>query len=227
VGEQDSTRWTLIRRAAAGESIDRAEFALRYTPLIRAYLGARWRASSLREQIDDAVQEVFVAFLAPHGALEKASDAWPGGFRAWLYGVVRNVARGFEKRLVRGRELPAGSEIDLDREAASEEDLARIFDREWARSLMREAGLLQEERAALGGDDARQRVELLRLRFRDGLPIREIAARWGVEAAHLHHEYARARREFQAALRDVMRVSGNESTERLDAECLQLLGDLG
>jgi hypothetical protein len=46
--------------------------------------------------------------------------------------------------------------------------------------------------------------KLLRLRFQDDLPIREIALRWGVEPAALHHEHARARQEFKAALLEVM-----------------------
>jgi hypothetical protein len=50
---------------------------------------------------------------------------------------------------------------------------------------------------------ARGRVELLRLRFQDSLPIREIAQRWSMDAAALHYEYARARQEFKAALMEV------------------------
>jgi hypothetical protein len=51
----------------------------------------------------------------------------------------------------------------------------------------------QRQQAEQSGPDAVQRVELLRLRFEEGLPIRTIAERWGVPAATLHHAYARAR----------------------------------
>jgi RNA polymerase sigma-70 factor (ECF subfamily) len=37
------------------------------------------------------------------------------------------------------------------------------------------------------------------------MPIREIAQVWQIDPATLHHEYARARQEFQAALEEVMR----------------------
>ena len=45
---------------------------------------------------------------------------------------------------------------------------------------------------------------MLRLRFHEGLPIRTIAQLWSMDAAALHHEYARARTEFKAALLEVM-----------------------
>ena len=43
----DSTRWTVVRDAARGCAASRAEFARRYEPVIRAYLGARWRGTPL------------------------------------------------------------------------------------------------------------------------------------------------------------------------------------
>ena len=70
-------------------------------------------------------------------------------------------------------------------------------------------------------------MQLLRLRFTDGLPIRAIAERWGEDAAKLHHEYATAREEFRAALRNVVgfhhpRTAGD--LDHLAAELLALLG---
>ena len=38
----------------------------------------------------------------------------------------------------------------------------------------------------------------------DDMTIREIAQLWEVDVRHLHHEYAKARREFVRALRDVV-----------------------
>ncbi|MCK6461756.1 MAG: sigma-70 family RNA polymerase sigma factor, partial [Planctomycetes bacterium] len=89
----DSTRWTIIRAAAAGSVPDRAEFARRYASVIRSYLGARWRNGPLLDEIDDAAQEVFVQCFRPAGALEGVDAERSGGFRAYLLGVVRNVAR--------------------------------------------------------------------------------------------------------------------------------------
>ena len=77
--------------------------------------------------------------------------------------------------------------------------------------------------AARRGEAAPRRVELLRLRFHEGMPIREIAGLWGLDAASLHHEYARARQEFRSALRDVIAFHHPGSPEDVDRECAQLL----
>ena len=68
-----------------------------------------------------------------------------------------------------------------------------------------------------------ERVELLRLRFHEEMPIREIAQLWGLDAPSLHHEYARARQEFRSALRDVVALHDPGSPEDVDRECAQLL----
>jgi hypothetical protein len=69
---------------------------------------------------------------------------------------------------------------------------------------MAEAAQLQRRRAGERGPEAVQRVELLRLRFEENLPIRTIAVRWGIPAAGLHHAYAKAHHEFRAALLEVV-----------------------
>jgi RNA polymerase sigma-70 factor (ECF subfamily) len=97
----ESTCWTVIRAAAAGSPSDRAELARRYLGVVRAYLAARWRGSPLQADLDDAVQEVFVERFRQGGAIEAAGAGRVPSFRAFLYGVVRNVARRFESRPVR------------------------------------------------------------------------------------------------------------------------------
>src|SRR5581483_1869804 len=184
----ESTCWTVIRAAAAGSPSDRDELARRYLGVVRAYLGARWRGSPLRTDLDDAVQEVFVQCFREGGAVEAAGAGRVPAFRAFLYGVIRNVARQFESRKVRTPEpLP-----DIE---AAELSQSRLFDRTWAQAIMAEAAQLQRQHATLRGKDAQHRVELLRLRFEEGLPIRAIAERWGEDPARLHHAYALARQE--------------------------------
>ena len=103
--------------------------------------------------------------------------------------------------------------------------LSRALDRAWALSLLQEAARVQAELAAKNCDRAVRRVELLRLRFQDGLPIRDIAARWNEDAAKLHHEYAVARDEFRAALCRVLAFHMPSASEtQLDAACRDLLG---
>jgi RNA polymerase sigma-70 factor (ECF subfamily) len=210
----------VIHGAALGSAPDREEFARRYLPVVRSYLAARWRGSPFLAELDDAVQEVFVECFRTSGALAHAD---PGReFRPFLYGVVRNVARRLEARPPR-----PGAAVDLDRLPADEDSQARAFDRAWARALLREAAALQERHARARGPEAVRRVELLRLRFHEGLPIREIAARWGVDAAGLHHEYARARQEFRTALAEVVGFHQPGQPGEVERRCAELLALLG
>jgi RNA polymerase sigma-70 factor (ECF subfamily) len=212
----ESTCWTVIRAAAAGSPAERAELARRYLGVVRSYLAARWRDSHLRVDLDDAVQEVFVECFRQGGALESVGAGRVPSFRAFLYGVVRNVARRFECRSVRAiGPLP---EI-----AANEEGLSRLFERAWAQAIMTEAAQLHQQRANERGAEAVQRVELLRLRFEENLPIRTIAVRWGVAAAGLHHAYALARQEFKVILLEVVAFHHPGTSTEVEQEAASLL----
>ena len=215
-----ATCWQLIADAADGPGVARSSFARSYHPLVRGYLAARWRQSPLNSLLDDAVQEVFVECFRQGGPLGRAS-AEGGAFRPFLFGIVKNVARRFEER-GQGRE-PAATESTIGRVPARDPTPSRSFDREWAAMLMREAADRQRERARSGEADAARRVELLQLRFRDGLAIREIANRWHVDRAWLHHEYAKARSEFRVCLREVIAFHVVRSEADLDDECRRLL----
>jgi RNA polymerase sigma-70 factor (ECF subfamily) len=65
------------------------------------------------------------------------------------------------------------------------------------------------------------------LRFHEGLPIRDIARRWGVKPAALHHEYARAREEFRAVLMQLVAFHHPGPPESVERECADLLALLG
>ena len=209
----------MIRSAANGSRDAQAEFVRRYGPVIRAYLGARWRQTPLFDLVDDAAQQVFLDCFKSNGALHRADP--DRGFRGFLYGVVRNVARAIERKQARSRERQTTSSLDLEAIAAKEESCATLFEREWARTLLRDAAQLQLERAREKGPEAVRRHRLLGLRYGENLPIREIAKRWGMQAEVLHREYPKARDEFKLALMDVVRdLQGPEAVE---AECADLL----
>jgi len=212
----ESTCWTVIRAAAAGSPSDRDELAHRYLGVVRAYLAARWRGSALRDDLDDATQEVFVECFRQGGAVEVAGSGRVPDFRAFLYGVVRNVARRFESRPVRA----AGPVPEI---VADDVSQSRLFDRTWAQAIMAEAAGLQRQRAAESGPEAVQRAELLRLRFEENLPIRAIAALWGTDAGRLHHAYALAREEFRAALLAVVAFHQPGSPAEVEQEAASLL----
>jgi RNA polymerase sigma-70 factor (ECF subfamily) len=71
-----------------------------------------------------------------------------------------------------------------------------------------------------------RRVDLLRLRFEEGLAIREIARRWRADASSLHHQFAKARQEFKAALLEVVLFLHPEADDP-EGECSRLLGLFG
>ena len=188
--------------------------------MVWAYLAARWQGSRLLQELDDTAQEIFIECLRGGGVLDRARADQPGGFRAFLYGAARNVALRVESRRARqGAREPA----DLEAIPSGEDALSRVFDRAWAKAVVREAAERQAVLAAKSGEAAVRRVELLKLRFHEGMPIREIARLWDMDAASLHHEYARARREFLAALQDVIASHHPGSPEVVDGECAQLL----
>lgn len=222
--ESQVTCWTLIHGAADGDGKSRETFALLYEPVVRAYLGARWRLSPLRREMDDTVQDVFVECFKRGGALAIAEpQGRNGAFRAFLHGVVRNVAgRAEEKRAARRTRQKETAFAVRDIEA-DDESLSQVFDRAWMSTLLRQAVLRQEEQARGGDESAQRRVQLLRLRFAEDLPIREIARRWDEPAVKLHHEYATAREEFKAALREVLTFHHPDNPQKLERELLLLL----
>jgi RNA polymerase sigma-70 factor (ECF subfamily) len=219
----ESTCWTVIEAAAAGTDASREEFARRYGPVVRASLAARWRRSPCLQELDDAVQEVFVECFKEGGILDRAERGRPGGFRAFFYGVIRNVAFRFERRRARGREQQPPRNLDFDQLEGDDQSLSSVFDRAWARALLREAADRMAQQAQAAGQAARRRVELLRLRFHDGLPIREIARHWRSDPAVLHHEYARAREDFKAILLEVVAFHHPGTPAEIDREYASLL----
>jgi len=223
----ESTCWTLVERAAAGDGGAREEFGRRYLPVVRAYLHARWSGRLAADELEDAVQEVFVAFLRDDGVFAKLRPGRDDPFRPLLYGVVRNVARRVEHERARKRDQPASASFPAEDAAADEPSLARAFDRAWAEAVVREAADLQESVARAQGGSALRRFELLRLLFHEDLSVAQVAARWDVAADALHKEAARAKREFKEALRSVVTFHLPAGRERVERECRELLALLG
>ncbi|MEQ1906757.1 MAG: hypothetical protein ABL888_21425, partial [Pirellulaceae bacterium] len=135
-------------------------------------------------------------------------------------GVLRNVA--LRRETQRPAAEPLLTEVSSDDASAS-----RAFDRAWAQLILKEAVRLQDKMATESGERAVKRLKLLRLRFEDGLPIRDIAALWNEDAAKLHHEYATAREEFSVALRQALAFQNPDANaQQIDVtfrEFLQLL----
>ncbi len=214
---EGETCWSLVARAATGDPPSCSRFGRTYQPLIRGFLALRWRGTRLVEEIDDATQDVFVECFRPDGPLTHA-DAAKGDFRGYLFGVVRNVALRAEAQARRRQPQEARpSQVDA---ADGDPSVSQLFDREWARTLMREAGQRMLERST--DDKSRLRVELLRLRFGRDLTMPEIATRLDMDLAALHRQYARAREEFRSCLRSVVSFHCVRTETELDDECRRL-----
>lgn len=215
------TCWTVLRAASLGDEGARSTFSRSYATAIRSYLEARWRGRVLAGETDDATQEVFFECLRPGGVLERA-DAERGDFRGLLYGVTRNVARRFEARaLERGRVRPEDSAW-LREIASDDPGQATLFDRSWARAVIRQTKRMHRERALADGEAGERRIELLERRFGSDEAIREIAARWEVPAQEVHNAYRKARTEFYGCLREVVAFHAPAGAD-LDSECRRLL----
>jgi RNA polymerase sigma-70 factor (ECF subfamily) len=218
------TNWELIRDAAGADEDAREAFAARYLPVVRDYLRARWQDKPCFEDLEDATQEVFLQCFQRGGVLARANPDL-GEFSGFLYGVVRRTAQVFEARKKRPRNNLSPGTFHPDQMAIDEESLSNVFDRAWARSLVQDAGILFQSLAARLGQDHLQRVELLRLRFQEDLPIREIAELWGQEPKRVHWAYRRAREEFENAICETLSQRGYPP-ERLKDECARIFGFL-
>jgi len=223
MAQLESTCWTVIRGAAAGDNHARDRFVRIYRPFILACLADRWHAPRDRNGLEDAAHDVLIECMKEGGVLAKVCPDRPGGFRAFLAGVVRNIARNIERKRSADPARPAEGPMDVEQLADSATSPSRHLDRAWAETLMREARERHTDQAHQAGPDALRRVELLRLVFHEGLKIREIAARWEADAAELHHQYAKGRKEFKTALLEVVRFHYSGTPAEVERKCADLL----
>lgn len=221
------TSWTIIDGAANGSVEARERFVELYTPALEAYLRKRWQQSTYIDSVDDAVQEVFLECFKHDGILSRAERDRHGGFRAFFYGVVRNTALRFERKHNQDRAHCPTNSLDPDGVHSEDPTLSQVFDKAWARSIVQEAVLLHRERARSFGWRQMLRVEILRLRFEEGLPIREIAQRLHLPSDLAHKEYAKARKAYHEVLKDVVTAHNPSGTGDVDEQCRQVLRLLG
>ncbi len=156
------------------------------------------------------MQDVLLDCLRDGGALACAERARATTFKSFIYGVSRIVALRYESRLRAPREGQFPAALDADDLNRSDDRVSAVFDRAWATMILQTALDEFNREATAKGSTAERRVEILRLRFYDEQPIRAIAARWSADAALIHHEYARARKEFKDVLLRVLARHGTE-----------------
>jgi RNA polymerase sigma factor (sigma-70 family) len=219
----ESTAWSTIVAAGAGDAGARERFARGYGGVIRAYLAARWQLPAANDAVDDAVQEVFVQCFKEGGALHRVDPDGPARFRSYLYAVVTHVADRIERANGVRRVPQEGAGPPLDELARDDATLSRLFDRAWVGMLTRQAWLAMAARTETGAG-GRERLRILDLRFQQGLTPAAIAERLQLDAAHVYQQLRNAKRDFRAALLDVLASHHpGAGKAELEARCAALV----
>ena len=215
----------MIERAGAGDPADREEFARCYAPVVRSFFCARWKLPSDHQDVEDAVQEVFVRCFREEGPLTRADSSRPAGFRGYLYGVARNVAADAERRAASRREVTADSEVRLRAIERSEAALSKVLDRAWASLMLEETARLLAERATSDRRAAAQTA--LRLRMHEGLKAAAVAERMSLDVKVVYELIREAKDQYRATFLEVMAAHHPELGEaELMARCRELAADL-
>ncbi len=90
--------------------------------------------------------------------------------------------------------------------------------------IARSAWLLMASRLDHGGE-GRDRIQILDLRFKEGLASGAIAARLGFEPGYVYQQLRNAKRDFRMALVEVVgSYHPSASREEIEARCVDLVG---
>jgi DNA-directed RNA polymerase specialized sigma24 family protein len=229
-----STRWTIV--LDAGESQTPPDDALRaLSELCRIY----WRPIFLflRRQgsnPDDAqdLTQGFFAHLIESRAYARA-DPDKGRFRSFLLGALKHFvahARAHDRRQKRGGGMILGP---LDTAAIAEADARavgsqawsaeRVYEREWAETLLRTALDRLAEECALAGKDElfKQLNSHLSVTSERAVPYEEMSLQLGRPITTLRSDVARLRSRYRAILREEVGGTVAQASE-VDAELRHL-----
>jgi DNA-directed RNA polymerase specialized sigma24 family protein len=228
-----STRWTIV--LDAGESHTPSDQALSaLSELCRIY----WRPIFLflRRQgsnPDDAqdLTQGFFAHLIESRAYARA-DPEKGRFRSFLLGALKHFvahARAHDGRQKRGGGMILGL---LDTAAIAEADARavgsqawsaeRVYEREWAETLLRTAlDRLAEECALAGKDELFKHLNSHLSVTSEAVPYEEMSLQLGRPVTTLRSDVARLRSRYRAILREEVGGTVAKASE-VDAELRHL-----
>ena len=230
----NSTRWTLV--LAAGDSDAPPSQSLEaLSELCRIY----WRPIFLflRRQgsnPDDAqdLTQGFFAHLIESRAYARA-DPEKGRFRSFLLGALKHFVahgRAHDRTQKRGGGMILG---ELDTAAIAEADARavglqtwsaeRVYEREWAETLLRQVLDRLTEECALAGKDElfKQLNSHLSVSSEAAVPYEEMSLRLGRPITTLRSDVARLRSRYRAILREEVGGTVAEASE-VDAELRHL-----
>jgi RNA polymerase sigma factor (sigma-70 family) len=204
-----TTRWTLVCDAAGGGDSRAVEalgdlFRLYWPPLYRY---SRRRGKS-REDAEDLVQGFFV-HLMEAGALRR-TDRGKGRFRAFLlasfnHWMINDWKHGIRQK--RGGGVPVisfdweSAETSLKLEVADERSPDRLYDREWALTLLDKVlGDLERSCHEEGNAGQFERLKPCLTADSTRIPYPELAAELGVSEGAMRVAIHRLRKRYRALL---------------------------
>lgn len=188
----ESTLWTLILEARAGQERALRDFILRYRTPVVAYCARRGLAS----EAEDLAQEVFLR-LFRDGVLLKADPA-KGRFRSLLLAVTKHVIGNYLER--EHAEKRGGGRVQpiSDVEIAAAEQGDEEFDREWVTHLLEKA-LARLAREHANYHDALRRFLL------EGRSYAEISKATGKSEGEIKNYIHRGKAKLTEYLREEVR----------------------
>jgi RNA polymerase sigma-70 factor (ECF subfamily) len=212
-----TTRWSLVQRAARGNSADIDEWAgTCWYPL---YAWARKKELST-EDAADAVQE-FLGKICTRNLLEQVNPA-RGRFRSWLLAGFSNHLSSRRSHALRRKRGGGFIHLSIDHDSlekfyqtdmAAVNDAERAFSRAWALTLMDEALARLADHYEGGG--RRELFEALLPALESPMAettYQEVAGRLGMSGPALRQAALRFRQRYRRFLLDV-------AGERLGITC--------
>lgn len=212
--------------------VARERIAQAYWKPVYAYL--RLRAGAAPEDAEDLTQGFFARAFEKRffDGYDPARARFRTFVRTCLDAYVANE-RAAQRRLKRGGGVAllsldfADAERGLPEPAAAGEDADAVFHREWVRAVCADAVEEVRRRCRASGRDAAlalfERCDLSDLADADRPSYAALAAEFGLPPTQVTNLLASARREFRAALLDVLRAR-TASDEEFEDEARRLLG---
>jgi DNA-directed RNA polymerase specialized sigma24 family protein len=228
-----STRWTMVLDAGESQTPpDQALSAL--SELCRIYwrpifLFLRRQGSNPHDAQD--LTQGFFAHLIESRAYARA-DPEQGRFRSFLLGALKHFvahARAHDRTQKRGggmilAQLDTAAIAEADARAGGDAWSAeRVYEREWAETLLRQALDRLAEECALAGKDElfKQLNSHLSVTSEGAVPYEEMSLRLGRPITTLRSDVARLRSRYRAILREEVGGTVAEASE-VDAELRHL-----
>ena len=206
-----STRWSLVQ--AAGDTHDPdarealAELCQIYWPSVYAYIRSRGEAL---ESAQDLTQGFFAEFLEKRYFKDARRDR--GRFRAFLLTCVKHYTANERDRARAEKRGGGTSPVRLDLEQAESltrnipsgaDTPDRIFERQWALTLLdRTLARLDEEAARSGHPERFQRLKPFLTDSAAGARYQDVAGELGMTVSAVKVAMHRLRRKFGSLLRE-------------------------